>query len=160
MAASGPRSRVGVALDLPSLDVAHLRQRFFNPDDHIPPPPLADTDAEAAAATSLEELRMQGGPNLGAFRELIATVLHGQDAVSAGELFAVAGGDLRRPVEVFGLLHIAAASGAPELGHSGETDLFEAIRPDGSRRSFTATRTVFTREQLAALEAEDLDGTS
>jgi hypothetical protein len=160
MARSGPRSRVDVALDLPSLEVAHLRQRFFNPDDHIPPPPLADTEAEAAAATSLEELRMQGGPNLGAFRELIATALHGQDAVSAGEVFAAAGGDLRRPVEVFGLLHIAAASGAAEFGGSGEADLFEAVRPDGSRRSFTAARTVFTHEQLGALEAEDLDGTS
>jgi hypothetical protein len=159
MAASGPRSRAGIALDLPSLEVAHLRQRFYNPDDHIPPPPLADTEAEAVAATSLEELRRQGGPNLGAFRELVVTALLGQEAISAGEIFASADDNLKRPVEVFGLLHIAAATGAAELRDSGETDLFEAVRPDGTGRSFTTTRTVFTHEQLGAIEAADLDGT-
>ena len=67
MEVSGPRSRVDVALDLPSLAVCHLKQRFYNPDDHIPPPPLADTEAEAVDAVSIEELRKQGGPNLAAF---------------------------------------------------------------------------------------------
>jgi len=160
MTASGPRSRADMALDLPSIEVAHLRQRFYNPDDHVPPPPLADTDAEAAAATSLEELRRQGGPNLSAFRELVAAALQGQEAVSAGEVFAVADDDLRRPVEICGLLHTAAATGALEFGDSGEGDLFDAVRPDGTRRSFTATRTVFAREQLDAIEAASLDGTS
>jgi hypothetical protein len=160
MAASGSRARVDVPLDLPSIEVAHLRQRFYNPDDHIPPPPLADTEAEAAAATSLEELRRQGGPNLGAFRELVAAALQGQESTFASEVFALADDDLRRPVEVFGLLHIAAATGAPELGDPGETDLFEGVRPDGTRRSFTTTRTIFTHEQLDAIEAADLDGTS
>jgi hypothetical protein len=160
MTSSGPRSKADITLDLPSLEVAHLRQRFYDPDDHIPPPPLADTEAEAAAATSLEELRRQGGPNLSAFRELVAAALQGQETVSAGEVFAAVDDDLRRPVEVFGLLHIAAAAGAPELGDSGEGDLFKAVRPNGTRRSFTTTRTVFTREQLDAIEAASLDGTS
>lgn len=158
MTESGPRARADMALDLPSLEVVHLRQRFYDPDDHVPPPPLADTEADAATATSLEELRRQGGPNLSALRELVQAALQGQGAVSAGEVFAAADDDLRRPVEVFGLLHIAAAAGAPELGDSGETDIFEAVRPDGSTRSFTATRTVFTGQQLDAIEAVTLDG--
>ena len=62
MTASGPRSRTGMALDLPSIEVAHLRQRFYNPDDHVPPPPLADTDAEAAAATSTGGAAKAGRP--------------------------------------------------------------------------------------------------
>ncbi|WP_187365825.1 DUF3375 domain-containing protein [Trebonia kvetii] len=157
MEKSGPRSRAGIALDLPSLEVAHLRQRFYNPGDHIPPLPLADTQAEAADPTSLEELRRQGGPDLGALRELVTAAVQELEAVSAGEVFASAEAGLRRPVEVFGLLHIAAATGAKELRDSGEADLFEAVRPDGTRRSFTTTRTVFTHEQLGALEAHDLD---
>jgi hypothetical protein len=159
MTSSGPRSRADLALDLPTLEIAHLRQRFYDPDDHIPPPPLTDTEVDAADATSLEELRRQGGPNLSAFRELLAAALQGQEAISAGEIFAGAGDDLRRPVEVFGLLHIAAATGAPDPGDCGETDLFEAVRPDRSRRSFTTARTVFTHEQLDAIETANLDGT-
>ena len=114
----------------------------------------------ARTLASLEELRRQGGPNLSAFRELVAAALQDQDAVSAEEIFAAADDDLRRPVEVFGLLHIAAACGAPELGDSGETDVFDALRPDGTTRSFTATRTMFTTEQLDAIEAASLDGAS
>lgn len=157
MASSGPRARASIALDLPSLEVAHLRQRFYNPNDHVPPPPLANTESEAEAATSLEELRRQGGPNLSAFRDLIAAALKGQEEVSAGEVFDVADDDLRRPVEVFGLLHIAAAGSTTEPGNSGEDDLFDAVRPDGSRRSFTTARTMFTYEQLDAIEAANLD---
>jgi hypothetical protein len=158
MQTSGPRARVDMALDLPLLEIGHLRQRFYNPADHVPPPPLADTGAEAAAATSLEELRSQGGPSLGDFRGLVAAALRHQEIVAAGHVFASAGADLKRPVEVFGLLHIAAQVGAADQEDSGRPDLFEAVRPDGTRRTFTATRTVFTRDQLTALETGELDG--
>ena len=57
-------SRTTVALDLPSHAVGHLKQRFYNPNDHIPPPPLANSEPEAADPVSLEELRQQGGPSL------------------------------------------------------------------------------------------------
>ena len=159
MTSSGPRSRADIDLDLPSLGVAHLKQRFYNPDDHIPPPPLTDTEADAAAATSLEELRRQGGPNLSAFRELLALALQERKTISAGEIFAAADDDLKRPVEIFGLLHLAAAAEAPDPRDCGEPDLFEAVRPDRSKRSFTTTQTLFTYEQLDAIETASLDGT-
>jgi hypothetical protein len=158
MQTSGPRAKVGIALDLPSLEVGNLRQRFYNPADHVPPPPLADTEAEGEAATSLEELRNQGGPNLDAFRYLVAVALRHQESVAAGRVFASADAALKRPVEIFGLLHIAAQAGAADSPDSGHRDLFEAVRPDGTRRAFTATRALFTREQLAALEIEEPGG--
>jgi hypothetical protein len=157
METSGPRSRSAITLDLPSLEVGNLRQRFYNPDDHIPPLPLTNTDGEAAAATSLEELRRQGGPSLDDFRSLVTAALQEREAVSAGQVFAAADNALKRPVEIFGILHIAAQTGAEEQGADNQADLFEAVRPDGTRRSFTARRTVFAQEQLSALEAENLD---
>lgn len=161
MEVSGPRSRVDVVLDLPSHAVGHLKQRFFNPDDHIPPPPLADTNAEAVDAVSMEQLRQHGGPSLAVYRDRVAAALHGGvDEVSAGEMFASADSDLQRPVEVLGLVHIAVVAGAVESQDSGGTDVFAAVRPDGSRRSFVAPRLMFTSDQLTALEVDDLDGAS
>jgi hypothetical protein len=153
MKVSGPRSRIDIVLDLPSHAIGHLRQRFFNPDDHVPPPPLADTVAEAINAVSMEQLRQQGGPSLKELRGLVAAILRdGADEVSTGEVFASADSDLKRPVEVLGLVHIAAAAGAAESPDLKETEVFEAVRPDGSRRSFTAPRLTFTRDQITALE--------
>jgi hypothetical protein len=146
MEVSGSRARTDIALDLPSLEIGHLRQRFYNPEEHIPPPPLSDTEAEAEDATSLEELRRQGGPSLAAFRGLVDAALEERETVPAGEVFAAAEDDLRRPVEILGLLHLAAQAGAAELDGPGQTDLFEAVRPDGTRRSFTVNRTVFMRD--------------
>lgn len=160
MEVSGPRSRVDVVLDLPSHAVGHLKQRFFNPDDHVPPPALVDTDTEAVDAVSVEQLRQQGGPSLAVFRDRVAAALRNSvDAVSAGEVFASADSDLKRPVEVLGLVHIGVAAGAVESPDSGGIEVFEAVRPDGSRRSFIAPRLTFTEEQLTALEFEELDGT-
>jgi hypothetical protein len=68
--------------------------------------------------------------------------------------------DLRRPVEVFGLLHIAAQAGAAELDDPGDADLFQTVRPDGSKRSFVTTRTIFAPDQLDAIEVEDPGGRS
>jgi Protein of unknown function (DUF3375) len=159
MEVSGPRSRLDAVPDLPSLAIGHLKQRFYNPDDHSPPPPLADTESEAVDAVSIEELRKQGGPNLAAFRDRVAEALRDRRRpVSAGEVFASANNDLKRPVEVLGLLHIAAATGAAEALHPGETDLYETVRPDGSRRSFRAPRMTFTEDQIGVLESDHSNG--
>lgn len=158
MEVSGPRARTTVNLDLPSHAVVHLKQKFYNPNDHIPPPPLADTDADAAEAVSLEQLRQQGGPNLTVFRDRIAAILRsGVSEVTAGEAFASAPPDLRRPVEILGLVHIAAGAGTDEPQDPLGTELFEAIRPDGTQRSFLAPTLTFT-QQLAEAESGGMDG--
>ena len=60
--------------------------------------------------------------------------------------------DLRRPVEILGLLHLAVEAsdleadrtdpdddGQHAAGRADEFEVFEAIRPDGARRRFTST---------------------
>jgi hypothetical protein len=61
MVNSGSRTKVNVDLGLPPLDIGHLRQRFYNPASHAPPPPLVDDSGEAAEPISLDDLRNQGG---------------------------------------------------------------------------------------------------
>ena len=73
-------------------------------------------------------------------------------------MFASASSDLKRPVEVLGLLHIAAVTGAVESPDLGVTDLYETVRPDGSRRSFCTSRMTFTEEHIGVLESDHLNG--
>ena len=159
MEVSGPRARTTVALDLPSHAVGHLRQKFYNPNDHVPPPPLTDSEAEAADPVSLEQLRQQGGPSLEAFRDRIAAMLHtGASGFTAGEVFASAPTGLRRPVEILGLVHIAAGAGAGEPTEPGDTELFAAIRPDGTQRSFLVPALTFTPPERTEPESNGRNG--
>ncbi|MGH3274974.1 MAG: DUF3375 family protein [Streptosporangiaceae bacterium] len=159
MQVSGPRARTSVALDLPSHAVGHLRQKFYDPNDHVPPPPLTSTEAEAADPVSLEQLRQQGGPSLQAFRDRIAAMLHADGGeFTAGEVFASAPPGLRRPVEILGLVHIAAVAGAREPGDSGDTELFEATRPDGTHRSFLVPALTFTPPERTDPEPDGRNG--
>jgi hypothetical protein len=59
-------------------------------------------------------------------------------AGSLGELFEALEPSLRRPVEIFGLLHLAADR---EWETDDELEPFAAVRPDGSRRTFAVPRT-------------------
>lgn len=151
MQVTGARSRLDMVLGLPSLDVAHLRQRFYNPDDYTPPPPLRGND-DAAPPLSVEQLRQQGGPSLAEFRAALYERLRdGAVSVTAGEVFRDVSDELRRPVEVLGLIQIAAAVRALDPAHDDGTETFEAVRPDGSRRTFDGPRLRFGQAQLAAL---------
>ena len=154
MSDSGPRSRVSIELGLPALEIGHLRQRFYDPADHSPPPPLVDDSGEAAEGATLEDLRNEGGPSLSEFRGLIAGALMGSanDSVNGEDIFADVTETLKRPVEILGLVQIAADSDAIDFLDEFSTGTFEAIRPDGSRRSFTAPRMVFTTEHVDLLE--------
>ena len=55
-----------------------------------------------------------------------------------GELFSGLEPSLRRPVEIFGLLHLAAGR---DWGSEEDLEAYEAVRPDGSRRAFAVPRT-------------------
>jgi hypothetical protein len=161
MEVSGPRARTTVDLDLPSHAVGHLKQKFYNPSDHIPPPPLTNSEPEAADPVSLEQLRQQGGPSLEAFRDRIAAMFSaGAGGFTAGEVFASAPACLRRPVEILGLVHVAAGAGAKEPQDPGDTELFEAMRPDGTQRSFLVPALTFTQPQRTEPESNGRNGTA
>lgn len=148
METAGPRAKVPIELGLPALDVGHLRQRLYNPADHEPPPPLQQPDQDGLQPVSLEELRQQGGPSLMAMRTKVCRALADSVSVTAAEVFNGPELELRRPVEILGLLHIAAGLDKPM---DSSEQRFDAVRPDGTSRSFTAPLVAFHQEDVPSL---------
>jgi hypothetical protein len=139
MATTGPRATHDVPLLPARASVEHLRERFYDPADDVLPDRLAAPDRGDAPAPSLAELVAHGGPRIGSLRarldEALAALL---PARSLGELFEELEPSLRRPVEIFGLLHLAADR---EWAAGDDVETYAAIRPDGSRRAFAVPRT-------------------
>lgn len=153
LAETGPRTTLEMPL-LPSrVSVDHLRERFHDPADDVPPEPIEVTDLEEAPEVSLAALMAQGGPHLGALRDRLGLVLDSEAARSLGEFFDGLEPDLRRPVEIFGLLHLAA-SHAWSAGDSEE--IFRAVRADGSERGFAVPR-VMVGESGAPEDDAEID---
>lgn len=139
LATTGPRATHEVPLMPSRVVVDHLRERFHDPADDVLPEPISTETPTDAPELSLASVRAQGGPQLTTLRERLEATLAGLEPVGTlGEFFDSLEPMLRRPVEIFGLLHLAA-----EQGWSGEeiTELFTAQRPDGSHRAFAVPRT-------------------
>jgi hypothetical protein len=138
MAVTGPRATHDVPLLPARASVDHLRERFYDPADDVLPERIATDDETDAPAPSLAALMAQGGPHLPTLRRRLDDAL--ADLVPAGSLGEVFDGlepSLRRPVEIFGLLHLAADHGwEPEEA----TEPYAAVRADGSRRTFAVPR--------------------
>ena len=109
MATTGPRATHDVSL-LPSrVNVDHLRERFHDPADDVLPDRITAADPADAPGLTLAELMAQGGPQLTTLRTRLGEALRDLlPAASLGELFDELEPSLRRPVEIFGLLHLAA----------------------------------------------------
>jgi hypothetical protein len=173
METASPRATVPVSLIPAQLAVDHLRERFYDPDSDIPPPALEDVSDQAPDALGIAAIRQQGGPALGQLRrELIDAIVSG-DAASVSEVFNALPDNLRRPVEVLGLLHLLTDTGREDIGETpaGEADLdeqptdvvldgppydsFHTLRPDGGRRTFLVTRRELDLDDARALAAAD-----
>lgn len=163
MQTAGPRSTVKAELMPGTLDAPHLREKFYDVDSHRPPPALADVSHEAPEPPSLDEMRKQGGPLLNQMRNALIDAFAHTDVKSMGDAFNELDADLRRPVEILGLMQIATQIDA--FSHAGALETFEAVRPDGSTRSFTVPRITLNDDETAALAALDygnntaMDGT-
>ncbi|MDJ0378233.1 DUF3375 domain-containing protein [Cryobacterium sp. PH31-L1] len=158
MQTAGPRSTVTAELMPGTLEVEHLRERFYDPVAHRAPPALADVSSTAPAAPSLGDLRQQGGPLLEELRDALVAAFAGgsgeEAAASVGGLFNGFDGSLRRPVEILGLLQLAAQL-SPTADSAG-LESFETVRPDGSVRLFDVPRRILTDDDAAALAAQNL----
>ncbi|MGN6599836.1 MAG: DUF3375 family protein, partial [Actinomycetes bacterium] len=155
MEVTGPMTKVPLEL-LPArrLTLAHLRERFHDAREDLPLPDLPETEQEPQPPP-LADLLAQGGPTIEVLRAHLHAAL--DEAISAAaaagqaetveeadELAARAAqfslaavfndltGDLRRPVEILGLLHLA--SNDDRLVSTAERETFHARRPDGSTR--------------------------
>ena len=150
MQSARARHHVDVELIPPGLDMAAVRFKTYDPDNERAPEPLEDVSHEAPAALSLDDIRKQGGPSLDQLRQRIEEKLTTGDLESAGELFNSLPDDLRRPVEILGLLHLFTRMGAqidPAL-----REVVSAVRPDGSTRRFLMPTSTMQEIQNASHE--------
>jgi hypothetical protein len=125
--------------------LAHVRERFYDPGDHVAPEPLSDVPVDTDGRLTLEELRRQGGPFLDRIRARLASA----SAATAGSAFNGFPDDLRRPVEALGILHLLARLGALEDAEGHEA--VDTRRPDGTRRTFSIPMVPVTTDRAAAL---------
>ncbi|WP_309650743.1 DUF3375 domain-containing protein [Nocardioides sp.] len=138
MATTGPRAVLDVPLLPARAGVEHLRERFYDPADDVLPERITTADPGDGPAVSLAAVMAQGGPQLTSLRQRLDAALASLlPAGSLGEVFDGFEPALRRPVEIFGLLHLAADR---EWEAEDAVEDFAAVRPDGSRRTFAVPR--------------------
>lgn len=152
MQSARARDRVDVEIIPPAMDIAALRFRTFDPDNERTPEPLEDVSSQAPAALSLDEIRKQGGPTLDQLRRRIDEQLTTGDLESAATLFNELPVDLRRPVEILGLMHLLTRMGAEIDPVVRERVL--AVRPDGSTRRFLIPATAIQAAGDAATKGD------
>lgn len=135
MQTAGPRAKAPLPLLPGKPDIQHLKTKLYDPADDLPPPPLEKiVPPDTLSRLSLADMRARGGPSHAALREQLAGKFESGGGVeSLAELFNTLPDDLRRPVEILGVLPLARRSG---LAPSGEIEVFESVRSDGSRRRF------------------------
>lgn len=177
MLSAGPRASVPLELVPAQIDVEHLRERFYDPDNDIPPPPLDDVSDQAPDGLDLDAIRRQGGPALAALRRRLIDAIEAGDAATLSDVFNDLPDDLRRPVEVLGMLRVLAdtqadpthdpvpagqdpgaaekASNTAQPGGDAPTDGFNTVRPDGTHRTFALARRALRLGDVAALTAAD-----
>lgn len=158
MQTAGPQARVHAEIMPGNLDTPHLRERFYDPESHVPPAALADVSQHAPEVLSLDEMRKQGGPQLLEMREALVDALGGRGAnsdhasdASIGDVFNGLAPELRRPVEILGLMQLATQLDA--VSHAGPVEKYLTVRPDGTQRTFEVARITLNDDETAALEA-------
>jgi len=128
------RETVPVVMLPGELEITHLRERFYDPSDEVPLALLAADEEELPEALSIEDLRRFGGPRILELNAALEGTAGRPADWTLGELFSELPDELRRPVDILGLLHLAVNSDA--LATTDDTETYFAIRPDGSTRSF------------------------
>jgi hypothetical protein len=155
MLEAGPRAKAPMPLLPGRPDITHLRTKMYDPADDEPPPPLTHLEVPASVGgLSLAELRARGGPSHASLRDQLADKLTSGTG-SLAELFHGLPDALRRPVEILGVLPLARRHG---LEPDEDTEVYEALRTDGSRRRFRVPR--YTHPTAApdhAAHPEDAD---
>jgi len=140
MRTAGPRATVPLQLLPMRAEVAHLKQKFYNPAEDAFPPPLVEVSDHEPDPLTLTDLLTQGGPSIAALREALLTALaDDRPARSVGDVFNELDAALRRPVEIFGLLHLAANLPGVEPA-ADAVDTYRARRPDGTPRNLHVPR--------------------
>lgn len=129
MQTSRPGDRIDPLRSFPVADVGHLRQSLSDIRPPGAPDPIRDGEDDDVDFLDADE-RSWGGPHYVELEKYVATLGDNFDLASAFE-----GGtaDVRRPVDLLGLLEIAHRNGMTE---ADDVSVVEALRPDGTSRRF------------------------
>ncbi len=155
---AGPNSKVALPLGAPQIEVALLRERFHDSAAPTPPPRLVDPTEHRPDELSMRDLLMQGGPSLEALRPRLQELGLPFLPATAAALFQDLPEELRRPVEIFGVLHLAA--NLDGLAVHEDKEVYEAVRPDGTTRSLTAPRVARPSDALHGPPSEAVETTA
>lgn len=151
METASQKSRVPVDLLPAKAAFGHLPQRFYDPANDAPPPPLDDS-VDDTTGLSLEQIREQGGPSLDDLRARLLEVLASDSHNTAAAFFNELPIELRRPVEVLGVLHLM--SRAYDLDQATDNELFTTFDANGGVRVYRAPRVDLSTNQADALTKE------
>jgi hypothetical protein len=110
-------------------DVGQLRQTVSDLRPPQPPTPLREWDeAEDMPAA---DTRAWGGPQYAELRAHLAAFAGDADSADVAAAFRAAAEQIRRPVDLLGLLEIAHDFGMTD---TAEIAVVDAVRPDQTRR--------------------------
>lgn len=138
-------------------ELGHLRRRVDALTPPTPAAPLQDVSRSAPGAPQLDEVLRYGGPLV----EQVAAALAQQDPQrnrTVPEAFNTLPDALRRPVELFGLMQMAAERGllGPDAADAAEaggaertsvgTNTVHTVRPDGTTRELSMPALLFSSE--------------
>lgn len=139
---------------LPRAQVATLRLRAGRVTERATPPPVAARPAPVPlGAADLERLRAKGGPRYRTMVDTLEGLLADGGPVTGADLFAALDPADRRPVDLVGMLTLAAGAGSLGAGH--DTVPVTAHRPDGTTRTLLVPAITFT--QAPALPVDLLE---
>ncbi len=139
------RGEVGIA------DIATFRDRASVRRVPTPLKSLAEYEGMGRPAFSVAELRAMGGPFYSELADAVEEATRDGRAIGAAELFNSLPAETRRPVDIFGLLDIAAKQYA--LRPTAPVEEFHAIRNDGTRATFLLPEITFVSAATPPEEA-------
>lgn len=167
METAGPLAKVNVDLLPAGIELGHLKDRLWDPASAAPPPPLGRPDDDMPAPPTMAELRAAGGPSLPELRAAVIDATGRAGQASIGEVFGLLPPQLRRPVEILGLLYLAGTTDGPDSDAAAPPDRescdvedLDAIRPDGHHRTFRIPQLILTPAHAAALAADEDEETA
>ncbi len=135
---------------LPDLKAESLQRKLRGPASHQPPPPLAD-DEKDTPEVDVRELRRVGMPLTEEVVDAFEAMLAPGEARAAAELYARLPVDLRRDVEVLGLISEACGDGLELDG--ALADAYDCVGLEGEHRIWRAPR-IMVRRPLDIEEGE------
>lgn len=137
-------------LETGKAETESLARTPYDPDGYRPPPPLVEHGAEYDTL-DLQELLWRGGPMTKKVLRELREILPDDGEIDVSTLFNELDEDLRREVELCGLMQVATDLGI-DVEHVSPT-LYRTVSLKREERLWKAPRLKLTPEQRKALEA-------